>query len=149
MLGIVEQQRCIRLHGALHLRLLQQKKNAWRSDCVGRTVVRMLSGITRQACVCVWRRICQRSLCLPFRLRVCIQWYLDITSLSLYRGSTVLHLRNGLSGWLTTVNVFFNSPFQTHHLPWETTIISPILYLLGTQRTNKDQQQNNLIDFLL
>ena len=53
MLEIVEQQCCIRLHGALHLRLLlQQQKNAYKSDCVGRTVVRMLSGITRQACVC-------------------------------------------------------------------------------------------------
>ena len=53
MLEIVEQQCCIRLHGALHLRLLlQQKKNAYKSDCVGRTVVLMLSGITRQARVC-------------------------------------------------------------------------------------------------
>ena len=29
-----------------------KKKNAYKSDCVGRTVVRMLSGITRQARVC-------------------------------------------------------------------------------------------------
>ena len=107
------------------------------------------SAVLRAKRVRVWRRIWQRSLCLPFRLRVCIQWYLDITSFSLNRGSPVLHLRNGLSGWLTTVAVFFNSPFQTHHLPWETTIIEPLLYSLGTQRTNKDQQQNNLIDFLL
>ena len=29
-----------------------KKKNAYKSDCVGRTVVRKLSGITRQARVC-------------------------------------------------------------------------------------------------
>lgn len=35
MLGIVEQQRCIRLHGALHLRLLlQQKKKMLREVTV-------------------------------------------------------------------------------------------------------------------
>ena len=40
---------------------------------------------------------------------------------------------------------FSDPPFALR----ETKIISPLLYSLGTQRTNKDQQQNNLIDFLL
>ena len=80
---------------ALHLRLLlQQKKMLRKATVLGLWCA--CSAVLRAKCACVWRRICRRSLCLPFRLRVCIQWYLDITSLSLNRGSTVLHLRMAL-----------------------------------------------------